>query len=393
MLDSSSWLCWLRAARHVVIAATLVLGVPPAAIAADEPTPAPAPAPQDHEHDAAAAPADAARTYPSLKIAGFGDVNYSATDKPEGPKGFTLGQLALHMASELSPRVTFFGELSFTARADAGTGTPAATGFNTEVERMILRFDQSDMLKVSFGRYHTPINYWNTAFHHGQWLQTTIARPEMIQFGGRLLPVHFVGALLEGAVPAAGWNLNYKAGIGNGRASAISRGGDAGDVNGNRAWLVNLFSKPDRFYGLEFGTSLYGDRITTAAARDFTEQIVSAHVAWQKEDPEFIAEFASVRHDEVGNPSVTWSHAYYLQGAYRLPQFNRLWKPYFRFEHIGINSGDAIFTGVPNLDGSTVGVRYDASTFAAIKGEVRSWTRGEGSVRNTGGFFQVCFTF
>ncbi len=97
---------------------------------------------------------------------------------------------------------------------------------------MILRFDQSDRLKVSFGRYHTPINYWNTAFHHGQWLQTTIARPEMIQFGGRLLPVHFVGALVEGSVPAQGWNLNYKAGLGNGRATAISRGGDAGDVNG-----------------------------------------------------------------------------------------------------------------------------------------------------------------
>ena len=100
---------------------------------------------------------------------------------------------------------------------------------------MIIRFDQSDQLKVSFGRYHTPINYWNTAFHHGQWLQTTITRPEMIQFGGRFLPVHFVGALVEGAVPAGGWNLNYKAGVGNGRGTVISRGGDAGDNNGDRA--------------------------------------------------------------------------------------------------------------------------------------------------------------
>ena len=33
----------------------------------------------------------------------------------------------------------------------------------------------------------------------------------MIQFGGRFLPVHFVGALVEGSVPAGGWNLNYKA--------------------------------------------------------------------------------------------------------------------------------------------------------------------------------------
>ena len=331
------------------------------------------------------------RQYPSLKISGFGDVNFSKTEHPEGPTGFTLGQLALHMASELSPRVTFFGEVSFTARPDAGTGSPPVTGFNTEVERMILRFDQSDRLKLSFGRYHTPINYWNTAFHHGQWLQTTIARPEMIQFGGRFLPVHFVGALVEGMVPAGGWNLNYKAGLGNGRASAISRGGDAGDVNGHRAWLANAFSKPDRFFGLEFGGSVYGDQVTIAAG-DFDEQIVSAFAVWQKEDPELIAEVASVRHEAAGGAE-TWSHAYYVQGAYRLPQLNRVLKPYVRFEHVGVDPLDLVFQSVPNLDGTTLGLRYDASALTALKAEYRTWTRGAASVRNHGGFFQVCFTF
>src|SRR5688572_31726495 len=120
-----------------------------------------------------ATPADA-REYSSLKIAGFGDVNFSATKRPEGARGFNLGQFVLHMTSELSPRVTLFAELSFTARSDAGTGSPAAVGFNTEVERMIIRFDHSDYLKMSLGRYHTPINFWNTEYHHGQWPQTTI---------------------------------------------------------------------------------------------------------------------------------------------------------------------------------------------------------------------------
>src|SRR5579871_1197446 len=184
--------------------------------------------------------------YPSLKINGFGDVDFSATQHPEGPKGFSLGQLTLHMASALSPRTTFFGEITFTPRTDAGTGTPAAPGFNVEVERLILRFDRNDFFKFSIGRYHTPINWWNTAFHHGQWLQTTITRPEMIQFGGKLLPVHFVGALVEGSVPAGGMNVHYQAGIGNGRSSVLSRAGDAGDINGSRALLMNLFVKPDR---------------------------------------------------------------------------------------------------------------------------------------------------
>ena len=333
------------------------------------------------------------REYPSLKIAGFGDVNFAKTSRPEGPRGFFEGQLTLHMASELSPRTTFFGEISFTPRADAGTGSPAATGFNVEVERMILRFDRNDRLKVSLGRYHTPINYWNTAFHHGQWLQTTITRPEMIQFGGRVLPVHFVGALVEGSTPAGGWNLNYKAGIGNGRASVISRGGDAGDVNGHRAWLFNAFSKPDRAFGLEFGGAVYGDRVTLASGREFSEQIVSAYGAWLKETPEVIVEFAAVRHRErMDAAAVTWSPAFYIQLAYRLP-WDDLWKPYVRFEHINLDEGDAVFSGVASLDGATLGVRYDFSLLAALKAEYRTWTRGPESRRNHGGFFQVCFTF
>ena len=82
-----------------------------------------------------------------------------------------------------------------------------------------------------------------------------------------------------------------------------------------------------------------------------------------------------------------------MQAAYRLPQFNRLWKPYFRFEHVGIDATDITFATVPNLDMTTLGVRFDASQLAALKFEYRTWTRGPGSLRNYGGFFQICFTF
>ena len=48
-----------------------------------------------------------------------------------------------------------------------------------------------------------------------------------------------------GRVPAGGLNLNYNVGLGNGRGQVISRRGDFGDVNNNRAWLVNAFIKPN----------------------------------------------------------------------------------------------------------------------------------------------------
>jgi len=329
--------------------------------------------------------------YPRFRLAGFGDINFSRQQHTETSKNFSLGQFVLHMTSQLSSRVTFLGEISFSARSDAGTGTPAAPGFNVEIERMIVRFDRSDRLRVSFGRYHTPINYWNTAFHHGQWLQTTISRPEMIQFGGRFLPVHFVGALVEGAVPAGGWNLGYKAGLGNGRGNVISRGGDAGDNNDELSYLANLVSKPDAIYGLEFGGSFLADTISSAGVK-VPERIVAAHVAYSKETPEFIAEVASVRHDVPGVGPL-WSHAYYIQGAWRFAFDARKWKAYYRFEHIGIPAGDIVFATVPQIDGSTLGLRYDAALYAAIKVEYRTWLRGTGSTRDSGGFFQLCFTF
>jgi hypothetical protein len=331
--------------------------------------------------------------YPSLHLSGFGNVDFAAQNKSEGPRGFDEGQFVLHLASALSPRVNFFGELSLTPRADAGTGSPAASGYNAEVERVIIRFDHSDHLKVSFGKFHTPVNWWNTAFHHGAWLQTTISRPEMTQFGGSFIPVHFVGALVEGSFPAAGWNVNYQGGIGNGRGNVISRAGDAGDNNARPAYVFNLFTKPDRAFGLQVGGSLYLDRVSVTGQPEFAERIVAAHAIWQREDPEVIAEIANVRHEQIGGGLTSSSVAYYVQLAYRLPTLGRLWKPYFRFEHIDIDPTDQVFAAVPILDGSTIGVRYDISTYAAIKSEVRLRRRLSSQPSTNGWFLQVCFTF
>ena len=355
-------------------------------------------------HDQALSPEAIQPVYPSLKIAGFGDLNFSATDL-HGPSGgfgaqtllgarsgFEEGQFVLHLSSALSPKVSMFGELSLTARSDAGTGAPAATGFNAEVERLIIRYDLNDYLKVSFGRYHTPINYWNTAYHHGSWLQTSISRPEMVQFGGSFLPVHFVGTQVEGSLPAGGLNLNYNLGLGNGRGGVISRTGDFGDINNNRAWLANVFVKPDRLYGLQAGGSVYRDELNPIGGPVAREWIRSAHIAWQRESPEVIAEFANVTHEPVFGAVTSNSQAFYIQTAYRLPWYQRLWKPYYRFEYMHIPRSDAIFRDLPSFSGSTAGLRYDISSFAALKFEYRNYVR-RGLPSINGVFIQTGFTF
>ena len=325
--------------------------------------------------------------FPSLQIRGFGDVDYSATDQKGITSGFNLGQLDLHLASALSPKVTYFGEVTFNAQP---------TGYTVEVERNIIRYDYNDYFKLSFGRYHTPIGYWNTAFHHGAWLQTTINRPEMVKVGGTFIPVHFVGFLAEGNLPSGGAGLSYSVGVGNGRGSIISRPGDAGDNNNNRAWVANIYSRPAKLYGLQLGVSVYRDKITLPIVlpngNNFREWISAAHVVWTKETPEFLAEFANVNHRNILTNFVTNSQAYYVQIGYRLPWFEKILKPYYRFEHTHTPMSEEVFAN-QDLVESIVGLRYDISNYAAFKSEYRNTKRLPGDPRINGLFLQTAFTF
>src|SRR6267143_4692535 len=337
--------------------------------------------------------------YPALHFRGFGDVDFSAMDEKGAKSGFNLGQFILHLSSPLSQKVAVFAETSFTAQAG-----PQATAYNLDVERLIIRYDYNDFFKLSFGRYHTPINYWNTAFHHGAWLQTTIARPEMIRFGGRFQPVHFLGMLAEGNIPSGPIGLGYNAGLGNGRSGNIARPGDSGDVNNNRAWVVSVFSRPAALNGRQVGGAAYGDLISTvpelSGNPQFRELITSAHIVWTKESPEFLAEFAHVRHRNAFTQAEFNSDAAYMQVAYRLPGEASKWKPYYRFEWSNINPSDPLFSVgsqpaplVNDLTGSTVGVRYDITSLAAFKGEYRHTVRKVTDPIVNGFFFQTSFTF
>ena len=378
---------------------------------ASEPIPPPStPAAPSAQHEDTAASMDHSggqganameRKFPALHFRGFGDVDFGATDDKTTHSGFNMGQFILHISSPLSEKVSVFGETSFTAQT-----TPTATVYNVDVERLLIRYDYNDFFKLSFGRYHTPINYWNTAFHHGLWLQTTIARPEMIRFGGRFQPVHFVGMQAEGNIPSGPLGLGYTAGLGNGRSGNIARPGDGGDVNNNRAWVVNLFARPAALNGLQAGGGVYGDLVTPSPALtgnpQFRELITSAHVVWTKETPEFLAEFAHVRHRNAVTQQEFNSSSAYAQVAYRLPGEARKWKPYYRFEWSNINPSDPLFSVgaafqpapvVNDLTGSTVGVRYDISNFAAFKGEYRHTARRATDPVVNGFFLQTCFTF
>jgi len=228
--------------------------------------------------------AQAASTGPTVQGFLFGDALYTSTEGTD--PGFGLGQVVAHANATLSDHVLFFGETSIAYRN--------AT-YNVTMERMILRYDFNDAVKLSVGRFHTPISYWNTAFHHGLWLQGSVARPRAVTFGTPFIPVHFVGAMAEGRLP--GTPIHYMGGVGNGRSSNGVGAQDGGDANGNRAVILSASVQPSALQGLRVGGAMYLDRVPDSGAGETDERVVSGHLVWDHGMFDFIAEYIDVAHE------------------------------------------------------------------------------------------------
>ena len=335
-------------ARAVIVIATILcsLAVRPAAA----------------QHDMNMAGTDLSE--PQFNIMGFGDISYVSRDGSDSD-GFAIGQAVAHLSASLGHSFGVFGEFSLTARDSE---------YVAEAERLIVKYEFSDLLKLSAGRYHTPIGYLNSAFHHGAWLQTTVSRPEMVRFGSQIVPIHFVGALVEGNIPGNTLGLTYMAGFGNGRHENIARGGDAGDINGENAWMFQLNASPAKYYGLKAGIGYYQDVVSPTAEPDVDERTMSAYVAWAKEAPEFIVEYLHSTHELADDSSVEGDvEAWYAQFAWRFEGKKRQWKPYARYERNRIDDSDPLLGDLGlDYDGGILGVRWDFNPYAALKAEYRN---------------------
>jgi len=86
-----------------------------------------------------------------------------------------------------------------------------------EIERMQLGWTVGDS-KVWLGRFHNPVGYWNTQFHHGSFLETSISRPSIAEFedDNGLLPIHLTGLLIEGVIEHDKQGLGYALAVGAG---------------------------------------------------------------------------------------------------------------------------------------------------------------------------------
>ena len=296
---------------------------------------------------------------PKMQIQGFADVDYSATNEKGKTNTFFLGQLDLFITSRLSEKFSVLSELILDAGPD--------NAFTFEVHRLLLKYSMNDYFNLSAGRYHSAIGYYNTAYHHGSFFQTTANRPFLFAFEskGGMLPLHNVGLSASGRIPHAPFGLRYVAEIGNGRASRpFARPvQSAVDENNGKSFNLAVFSRPSQVPGLQTGFSIYHDNLTPPNVPNISQNIMAGYVVYQSARTESLNEAIVFRQASAGR-------VFYIPGFYT--QLSRRFgniRPFVRYQYINVPSDDPIYRTVGRRNGPSVGFKYDLSDFVNFKAQ------------------------
>ena len=331
----------------------------------------------------------AANSYRGLKtgipLHGFADVGVGYSRQKNiyqsGPKGFGVGSLSLYLTPELSERVKSLLELVFEV--------DQAGDLAVDLERVQLGYTFSDALTLWAGRYHTPYGYWNTAYHHGQQIQTSLSRPRFLEFEDRggILPAHSVGLWATGTLPLGGARFNYDLYVANGPRikvdpAAPAPGGTlnlnfAGDDNHSALVGTRLeFAPRGALDGLKLGAHAlyYQVRDDSPAFRRTRVLTYGPYLAYTSETWEILGEYYRFSNrDLTGGSGTHTSTAWYAQAGYAVNRFT----PYGRYERAALDQTDNYFAAQNSgrsYHRAALGVRYDLSNTAALKFEASRMT-------------------
>jgi len=295
-----------------------------------------------------------------LNIRGFGDFGLYGGNQKGEHTSFSLGELNLFITSNISEKFRFLTELVFEVHQD--------NDFEEDLERVLLEYSLNDYFKLSAGRYHSAIGYYNTAYHHTTWFQTTTDRPFLFQFEdeGGILPIHNVGVSASGQIPSGKLGLHYVAEVGNGRTSSspnLEPVQNLVDENTHKSLNVALFSRPDTIPGLQVGFSAYRDVLFPLGSAGIGETILDAYGVLARRDFEWLNEGLVIRHSPRGDGHIFDTPGFYTQISKRFGSY----RPYFRYQYVNASPNEPVFPQVGLRTGPTAGIRYDVNESVALK--------------------------
>jgi hypothetical protein len=319
--------------------------------------------------DPSAPPTDAPMGMTPFTIQGFGDINYASrgTDDDAPHSGFEAGALDLFVTSQLSDSWSAIVELVFEKEGNR---------LFTDLERFRFTYEQSDAFRVSVGRMKNPFVHWPIMGHHALFNQIpldlpSVARPED---ESGLWPMHFVGLIAQGrSIGRAG--LSYSLGIGNGRGRTLEEIQVATDANPHRALLASIGVSPGRVPGFEISTSTYVDRIP-APSGALKERDAAVAVSYVHSGLELRAEVSVMRHQDEASDVAHVTRGWYVLAARRLSGRLRKLTPFALLERLDAAETEIFLEGTPDERSWTIGARWDASRWIALKSDFHARRTG-----------------
>lgn len=285
------------------------------------------------------------------------------------------GQVVAHVTTALSKRAQYFAEI--TVNPD---GSHGGHGGQVSLERAFFQFSFSDLMRLRVGRIHTPVSLWNATFHHGQYLQTTISRPEMVKYSNRLTPIHSVVAEVSGTLSRGAGAFSYRLGAGASE-DHVHGHEDPGALEKKPSAYAGVTFQPVRPLGLMIGVNAYVEDLhdhpehlhshTHEMGEISRQEIFSASLRldrlWWTVMGEAVT-LANIGHERFGG-----THGYYAQLERQLSGPLQRAVVFGRYGRMKKNGEDPFFAAdaCKSWHGVTTGFRLNVAPSVAVTSEFR----------------------
>jgi hypothetical protein len=327
-------------------------------------------------------------THTGVPIHGFADVGaaWSSRQDPSRLRGFGAGTLDLYLTPQFGDRLKSLIEIALYYHTD-GSG-------EIEAERMQLGYSFDDSLTLWGGRFHAPFGLWNTAYHHGANLQSSIYRPRFIEFEDKdgVLPTHSVGVWGSGKTGLGAGKLNYDIYLTNG--PTVRRGtldyNAFSDDNSGKLLGFNVSWRPaTTLQGATFGVHGFGSTVDALLASGVRHsrtrvRMLGGYLGYDAHNWEALAEYYRFANSDVATRIRNTSQAGYVQ----LGRSFAMLTPYVRHERAALNNADNFFAtqrvGV-SYSRTSIGARHDIDAKAALKVELGATREAAASLIDANG--------
>lgn len=230
----------------------------------------------------------------TLNLNVYGNIDYSLEKEGSLPvsHSFQIPQMDV-VFSGSQDRLSFASEVLFDL--DGNT-------FSADVDRMEINFLWRTWLRVTAGKFHTALGYYNTAYPHGgSYYEVPIDRPVLVASHNvdSILPALAIGVRADGRISAgAAGNFHYDLEVANGRGEDPEVAVNGVDLNQFKALNVRLRFEPAFLDGLIIGGNAYVDKIPASMLQPITlrEQIFGGHLAYVETPWHLILEGFLIRH-------------------------------------------------------------------------------------------------